>query len=203
MRTPWPVGMLLAASCAAAPREPSATPDYPTQVVDVGKLPGNFLIRQTLVVRYQQETRSLDVVLQKRANELVVIGLGPFATKAFVLSQTGTVLAYKAYQPVALPFPPRYVLNDIFRTYFLGIGDGPLGDGEHGLERDGERVSERWEDGRLLERRFTRIARDPPGAIDIRYVGGMAGTHPPPMIEFDNGWLGYHLSIATISEETF
>jgi Protein of unknown function (DUF3261) len=198
----WLALLLLAAACAAAPRMPSGPPSYPTPAIDVGDFRGDFLRRQELVVRYQKETRSFDVVLQKKGNELLLLGLGPLGTKAFALSQTGKVVSYKSYLPIELPFPPRYVLNDIFRTYFLGIAAGPLADGEHDAESDGERISEQWSKGRLLERRFVRIAHDPPGAIDIRYVGGMVDASPPPLIEFDNGWLGYHLSISTISEET-
>jgi len=197
----WTAAMLQAAACAAAHPLPSTASDYPTPAVDVGSLPGNFLLRQTLVVKYKDQTRSFDVVLQKEGNELLLVGLGPFGTKAFVLSQNGTKVDYRSYLPVQLPFPPQYVLNDIFRTYFLGVGGGPLANGSHEVERGGEQISEVWENGRLLERRFVRSAQDPPGAIEIRYVGGMVDGRPPPLIEFDNGWLGYHLSIATISEE--
>jgi hypothetical protein len=198
----WSAGLLLAAACATSQRTRSSVPDYPTPPVDVGSPRGDFLRRQELVVRYREKTRSFDVVLQKRGNELLLLGLGPFGIKAFALSQTGTVVSFRPYLPVQLPFPPRYVLNDIARTYFLSIGEGPLPDGVHEIERDGEQIRERWENGRLLERRFVRLSHDPPGAIVIRYVGGMVDAHAPSLIEFDNGWLGYHLSISTVSEES-
>ena len=191
--------LILAAGCAGGQR-PNTT-EYPTVLSAPSTHPGNFIRRQKLVLSFRGQTHGLDAVLQKRGNELVLVGLTPFGTRAFVLTQTGLEVRFQAYQGTAAPFPPRYMLDDVSRTYFAGIGDAPLEDGPHRITRDGELIEERWKDGRLLQRRFQRLAGDPPGEIVITYVGGMAGTVSPALIELDNGWLGYRLSVTTLSEE--
>jgi hypothetical protein len=153
------------------------------------------------VAHYGGRTSSFSAVLQKQADTLTLIGLTPFGSKAFVIQQVGMAVKFTSYLQGELPFPPRYILFDIHRVYFGGLGGTPLPDGEHIAERDGERIREVWKGGRLFERAFTRLAKDPPGAMVIAYEGGMAPGASPARIEIDNGWVGYHLSIATLSEE--
>jgi hypothetical protein len=191
-----------AVACAAAPPAPTLKArDYPMALTPPSQHPGDFLRRQTLVARYQSHTSSFEAVLQKKGDVLTLIGLTPFGTKAFVLTQTGVEVKFTSFIPRELPFPPQYILNDIDRTYFQGILEGVLPDGTHTADRNGEQIRERWEKGRLQERRFTRLAHDPPGEIVITYAGGMDGGRSPALIEFENGWFGYHLAITTVSEE--
>lgn len=192
---------LLWVGCASGQVTRAPAVAYPTALVAPRDVPGDWLRRQQLVARYPTGAGSFEAVLQKQGPTLTLIALAPFGAKAFVLVQTGTEVRFTAYLPVPLPFPPRFILNDISRTYFGGIAGGPFSDGEQVRVRDGERISERWQAGRLLERRFVRVDRDPPGEIVITYVGGMREAHSPALIELDNGWLGYHLSIATLSEQ--
>jgi hypothetical protein len=110
-------------------------------------------------------------------------------------------IQFTSYTAQPIPFPPRYILEDVYRTYFGGIGDAGLPDGRHVAVRGPERIQERWQNGRLMERRFARLDGDPRGEIVIDYIDGMVGSRSPTLIEFDNGWLGYHLSVSTISEE--
>jgi hypothetical protein len=192
---------LVLAACATTPAQSPGIAEYPTTLSSPASHPGNFIRRQKLVVEYQRNRRGFEAVLQKKDDEITLVGLTPFGTKAFVLTQTGVEVHFTTYFAQAVQFPPRYMLNDVSRTYFGGIGDRALSDGEHQADRDGERIWERWKDGRLMERRFTRVAADPPGQIVISYVGGMEGSRSPALVEFDNGWLGYHLSVSTLSEE--
>jgi len=204
-RRPTSLGPLLgvAVACAApSPRSPPATCDYPTQLSSPSSWPRDFLWRQHLVAAYRGQTHAFDAVLQKRGDELLLIGLTPFGTKAFVMQQAALeVRLTSSSVPIELPFPPRYVFNDISRAYLQGVGAAPGSDGTRFVERNGESMQETWHDGRLLERRFRRESGDCPGEIVIRYVGGMIDGRSPALIEFDNGWLGYHLSIATLSEQ--
>jgi hypothetical protein len=192
----------LACGCGAVRPAPSGQPpEYPGTLLTPSLYRGDFLRSQKLVARYGEQIGSFSAVLQKQGDTLTVIGLTPFGSKAFVIQQVGIEVKFTSYVPGALPFPPRYVLFDIHRVYFGGLGGGPLPDGAHTVERDGESIREVWKGGRLFERAFTRLAADPPGAMVIRYEGGMAPGASPARIEIDNGWVGYHLSIATLSEE--
>jgi hypothetical protein len=192
----------LACGCGALRPTPNAqAPEYPGALTPPSLHGGDFLRSQRVLARYGGRTSSFSAVLQKQADTLTLIGLTPFGSKAFVIQQTGMAVTFTSYLPGELPFPPRYILFDIHRVYFGGLGGAPLPDGEHIAQRDGERIREVWKGGRLFERGFTRLAADPPGAMVIAYEEGMAPGASPARIEIDNGWVGYHLSIATLSEE--
>lgn len=194
--------VLTACATHRPPPKQLAANDYPGTLVSPASQPGDFLLRQQLVASFPGGTQSFEAVLQKKGDKLTLIALTPFGTKAFVLEQSGTDVTFTPYLSRELPFPPRFILNDVQRTYFKGLPHAPLSDGWHHEEREGERISERWANGRLMERHFLRLEQDPPGEIAVTYVDGMADGRSPPRIEFENGWFGYHLSISTVSETT-
>lgn len=140
-------------------------------------------------------------VLQKRGDELVLVGLGPHGGRGFVLTQRGTEVDFESHLPEELPFPPRFMLLDIHRTWFVGL-PAPQEDGEHTETIDGEEIVERWEGGRLRERTFRRIDGEPPGVIRVEYEGGLGTETPPSIVRFDNGWFGYRLILTTLSHQT-
>ena len=190
-------------ACATAHDHPPPRP-YPGTLTRPSEHPGDFVRRQKLSAKFGDQTQGFEAVLQKQGDQLKLVGLTPFGTKAFLLEQDGLEVKFTSYMPRELPFPPRYILQDVHRVYFGGLGKGalvPLPDGEHTAQRDGETIAETWRDGRLLERRFTRVAADPPGVITVVYEGGMAGPTSPKVIRIDNGWLGYQLVIETVSEQ--
>ena len=187
-------------ACASARPAPPPRP-YPGVLTRPSAHPGDFIRRQKLTARFGEQTQSFEAVLQKQGDKLKLVGLTPFGTKAFLLEQDGLEVTFTSFMPRELPFPPRYILQDVHRVYFSGGPGEPLSDGEHAREQPGEKITERWLGGRLLERRFTRVAGDPPGVLAVTYEGGLAGGTSPRLIAIDNGWLGYSLSIETLSEQ--
>jgi hypothetical protein len=167
--------------------------------------PGAFLDRQTIVATYGKKSAKFDAVLQKRDDELVLLGMTPFGSRAFSLKQTGLQVAFESFVPQELPFPPQYILFDVQRVFFEGTLPGlpTPSDGAHEFApRDGEVMTEYWQDGRVLQRRFRRTSGDPAGEIVIVYESGMALGGPPPQhIAFTNGWYGYRLDITTLSHQ--
>lgn len=200
-RAAWAV-VLLAAGCAGRP--PNAAPRSDTlRLRAPHEYGGAFLDRQSIVATYGAQRIAFDAVLQKRADEIVLLGTTPFGSRAFVLKQEGLDVSFESYVPVRLPFPPLYILTDVHRVYLDGIDDPSrvLADGLHRVTRGGEVITERWLDGRLLERRFLSVG-GPDGEIVVAYDGGMAPGGPPPShIAFVNGWYGYRLDITTQSHQ--
>ena len=182
------------------PRAPDSP--YPGSLVPVSEIPGDFLMRQRVTAHYPGRTLSFDAALQKQGDTLTLLGLTPFGTRAFLLQQRGVEVSFTSYMPGDAPFPPRYMLLDIHRTFFIGLGRPPAGDGERRGTRDGEEITERWERGRLMERHFRRLDGQPEGTVDVRFVDGMQGHAPPRTIEFHNGWYGYALTITTLAHQT-
>ena len=197
MRSAALAAITLGLACAGArPRPPR---DYPGFLVRPSEVPGNFVRVQKLVARFGTGEHSLEAVLQKKGDDLTLIGLSPFRTRLFVLEQHGLEIKFTSYLPQEMPFPPRYILYDVDRVYFAGLPGAPLADGEHEAEIAGEHVHESWEKGKLLARDFSRPELE--GRIVITYHPGMDPGISPPRIEIENGWVGYHLTITTVSEQ--
>ncbi len=190
---------LVALLCACASARPRPTAEIPGVLVRPSVVPFDFLRTQKLVARFGAGSHAFEAVLQKQGDTLTLVALSPFRTRLFVLEQRGLEVKYTSYLPQEMPFPPRYILDDVQRVYFRGLPGAPLADGEHSAAQDGETLREVWASGRLLERDFTRAGMQ--GRIAVTYQPGMAGNVSSPLIEIDNGWMGYHLTIQTISEQ--
>lgn len=175
--------------------------EYPGTLVHPSTIAGDFLARQEVRARYGKKRIRFRSILQKRGDTLILLGMTPFGTRAFLLQQEGTEVTFTRYVDLVFPFPPKYILFDIHRALFIGIASAPLADGEHTAHRDGEVIRERWRDGRLLERTFRRESGQPPGLIRITYEDWTLFGIPPRKITFRNDWFGYELAITTRSYE--
>ncbi len=165
--------------------------------VDTARLPGDFVWRQRIGVSYRERQESFQAVLEKQGNRLVLLALTPFGTRAFALEQVGVTVSYTPFMDLELPFPPKYILADVHRTFFRGLPE-PTADGVYQGEADGERITERWENGRLMRREYLGPNGDASGSIVIDYVGGMRDGTPSGEIHFDNRRYGYALTITTL-----
>jgi hypothetical protein len=200
-----PAGALLVllAACGCAHQRPTG-PGGPTaplkpptaaELPPPDAIPGTFTVRQKLAARSAHGGGSFEAVLQKQPGQLTLMGLTPYGSRAFLLRQTAADVQFTSYVPRELPFPPTFMLLDIHRVFDAWLGP-PLPAGQRAQVRDGERIEERWRDGKLVTRTFTRAAADPPGTITISYAGdGPAGL--AARITIDNARLGYWLGIDT------
>jgi hypothetical protein len=192
---------LLLVGCSASVRAPSQDRprDYPWQLAEPAAFEQEFLWRQTITARFGSRKLAFEAALQRRGNTFTLLGFGPGGAKAFLLQQTGSTVTSRALMPVHLPFPPRFVLIDVQRT-FLPLQSPPDQDGERSFTRfegaDTERVDEQWRDGRLLWRSFRRESGQPAGEIVIEYGADVDGRRGP--ITLRNRWFGYTLTIETL-----
>jgi hypothetical protein len=193
------IGLALA-GCGGRPA--GEVPAYPGHLRLPSEVPADFMLRQHLVARYGDEESAFDLVLQKRGDELVLLGLAPYGGRAFALTQRGDTFESEKFVPMRLPFPARHILNDIHRVLFRGSGLGAQRpDGDHVLEEHGERVEEGWQDGQLVTRTYERLDGEPAGRIRITYEGAI----PPdgvtaPKIHLHNGWFDYELHIDNLEQ---
>jgi hypothetical protein len=188
----WP--LILLCACAAPKPQPPRM-EYPGALVPPSALGADFMLRQKISATFGESKEiSFEAVLQKVGDQLTLIGLTPFGSRAFLLQQKGTEIEFTNYVDKELPFPPKYILLDIQRTLRI---EQARADGTHELRDAEEHVRETWKDGRIVERRIRRLDDKPPGELVIVYEGGMPPGEPPPTMHFDNGWFGYRLTIET------
>ncbi len=161
------------------------------------------MARQKLSGIYGDQRFAFDAVMQFSEGTLTVLGLTPFGTKAFLLEQRGTEVSFELLIDREIPFPPEFMLQDIHRAWLWHLRlpwgvQAQGGDESPVADVDGERVRERWSDGKLIERSFERLDGEPPGTLKIEYRGGYLQGEAPGEVVLDNGWLGYQLTIETV-----
>ena len=199
--------VLGAAGCATARagrqvfRTDEAGGGYPGVLHDPHEWPESFTVRQSIAISASRGGRTtrgqFDAVMQKQDDTLVIVGLGPMNSRAFTLTQRGRTVEFvpSAGGP-ELPFPPRYILVDVHRVFFYApLSDGPRTGVVRG-QRDGEQVEERWEQGELRSRSFTRPGSDLTGAVRVEYGPGCRAERcHPDSVTVRNEWFGYTLTI--------
>ncbi|MBK8096258.1 MAG: DUF3261 domain-containing protein [Planctomycetes bacterium] len=195
---PW-----LLAACAA-PRRQLVDGDYPGRLQPPAALGVDLVWQQRITATWGEgEQRGFEAALQKQRDELTVIGMSPLGQVGFVLIQRPAGVTFENRTDMQLPFPPRFVLLDVQRTFFPWLpADPTLRDGDRQAVVDDELVTERYRDGRLRERTFTRCSGQPAGVIQVTYDWDAAQPQQraPRQAVLNNGWFRYRLTIDTHAE---
>lgn len=195
--------VLLVSACCYGPSRRGGVPlteaSYPWTWRAVSERPGDFMWQQTIDARMGEHTFHLDAVLQKRGDELVLVGLTPFGSKAFALTQRGTETTFESFIDRAPPFPPKFMLIDVQRAYWpFGVAPDDSAEASATTTQHGEeKVTESWRVGLLEWRTFTVEGK--PGAIEIRYEGWKDGA--PERVTIKNDWFGYTMDIRTTNAQ--
>jgi hypothetical protein len=192
-------------ACSTAPRGPPRFDegDYPGLLRPPDVLAVDVLWQQRVTATWKPDgRRGFDAALQKRGEELTLIGLSPMGTPGFVVVLRGQAISLRNETDRELPFPPRFMLLDVQRVSFPWLAaDGAVrADGTYEGVVDEERVVETVRGGRLVERRFTRLDGRPQGTITVRYEWGQPDWLGPTRAVLENGWFGYGLAIDTLAE---
>ena len=193
---------LVVVACATKPTA-TADPDagYPGTLVPADAIAHDFQWQQRVTAQWHGEQRGFEAVLSKSDEELLLVGLGPMKTPGFFVRLRDGEVSFENRTPETLPFEPRYIMLDVQRVYYPWIPGDPPTTGERRHAVEGETVYERWEAGRLRERRFAREDGRPAGEITVRYEGWEEGLDAPRRATLTNGWLGYSLVIDTVVQE--
>jgi hypothetical protein len=194
-------GALLCCACASSsPRWREQ--DYPGTLQPAGALATDMLLQQRVTATWGEDgQRGFDAAIQKQGDTLTVIGLSPVGSVGFSMVLHGTVVELENDTDQDLPFPPRFILLDVQRTFYPWLGPGPS-DGTREGDVFGEHVHETWSRGRLVERTFERLDGQPKGVITITYdwTDAPADRLAPRHTVLHNGWFGYRLAIDTHAE---
>lgn len=197
------------AGCASTRRDPFANADYPGTLQAPSALTNDVVWQQRVtaawgIARGERHERGFDAAVQKKGSTLTVLGISPLGNVGFtfVLRDGAPDAEVKNTSGEELPFPPRFVLLDVQRTFWPWLGAPPVSGNRLGTVGD-EQVAETWRDGRLVERTFTRRDGKPAGAITITYDWN--GVDDPSRLAprrtvLHNGWFDYELTVDTHAE---
>jgi hypothetical protein len=158
----------------------------------------NFVWRQHVTVRHEQDEFQFEALLQKDGDELTFIGLLPAGTKLFVLRQIGRVVSVAQKQiDVDRALVPEAILFDIHRAYFLGFEPGKS-ETWNGKTSSGLTLSETWESGSLIH----RVIADHPDAaephLEIDYQPGYRLGEAPGNVQLTHSSGAYAISVKTL-----
>lgn len=216
LRSPLPRSLSLLFCLAVSACSPAKHPimlgaddaTYPFTLTSPSELSSDFMVRQAISVSIvaggEKREGKLDAVLQKHGDSLLIVGLGPMNTRAFVIEYRDGHVRYEHTNKSmpALPIAPRALVVDVERVYlahlpipaetFSGRLEGTI---------NGERVTEDWALGTLRRRSFAREGRfEKP--IVIEFGAGYTTKNPDPhRIVLDNPWLGYKVTIVSEGAE--
>ena len=175
----------------------------PAALLPPSALGFDFQWRQRVSAHWPTGKQSFDAVLQKRDGELILVGLSPLGQPGFVLRlREHGALEVENRTGQDLPFQPGYVLADVQRVFFpwLPVPAADWSGEQHG-QRGDSAVVERYQAGRLVERRFER--QTPVGLehVTVHYTyTSVAAQDAPQHVVLDNPLLGYTLSIETLEQ---
>jgi hypothetical protein len=175
-------------------------------LLPVSALRGNLLLRQRVTIRWKQREESFAAVLQKREDELLLVGLGPMNAVGFTLTLDERGVQFENRSGREMPFEPERILADVQRVFYPWIeADGRCTECERHATRVGLEVSERVGQQYLEERRFEDSSGARSGEIVIRFEDwiedGIENGSIPGRAVLSNGWYGYELIVETQSVE--
>jgi hypothetical protein len=196
-------GALLLAACASSAPRRWQEQDYPGTLQPAQALGTDMLLQQRVTATWGEDgQRGFDAAIQKQGDALTVIGLSPVGSAGFAMILRGTTVELRNETDQDLPFPARFILLDVQRTFYPWLPGPAPSDGPREGDVSGEHVHETWSRGRLVERRFERLDAKPQGVITITYdwTDAPADRLVARRIVLQNGWFGYRLAIDTHAE---
>lgn len=132
-------------------QRPARLAECPGILVPSEQIDGDFLSRMQIQITSEHVAVGYDLILQKKGDRLVLIGLTRFGAKAFSVVQVGRHLEVESTMGPATQVPPANILRDLHRARFLGAGPAPAS-GVVESQRDGESLRDTWSDGTLRRR---------------------------------------------------
>ena len=117
----------LLGGCRHVPWGGRALPACPGPLVSTLDIPGDFLWRYQVQIDSDGDVgdAAFQLVVQKRGDELVLVGIHALGAELFSVRQIGTRVDVEALPPQALPIPPENVLRDVHRLRFAASAATP------------------------------------------------------------------------------
>lgn len=204
MKRAWLAVALYVSGCISGAASPSPKDARPRVEAPALLPPSRFVHdvqwRQRVTAHWPSGRQRFDAVLQKRAGELMLVGLSPLGLPGFVLRlREDRSIDVENRSGRDLPFQPSYVLADVQRVFFPWLPEGPAVSERSGLVA-GVQVREQFAAGRLTRRSFERVTAEGTERVQVDYSGWREGQDAPDSATLTNDLLRYKLTIETIEQ---
>ena len=93
--------LMLCSGCGSAPPRDmrDSVPPYPGELVDTSAMGVDFMARQRVTFIRGGRRETMSAVIQKKADEFLLVALTPVGSRAFVLTQRGTSFEVRSFVP--------------------------------------------------------------------------------------------------------
>jgi hypothetical protein len=183
------LALLLALGCAGSAGAP-AGPGCAVVPVATPELPADVSLRVRMTVVAGGTSSSLEAVARRSGGALVIVGLAPYGPTLFTLRQQGRTLSVEGAASRELGLLPLWVADALHRVYWIR----PPAESGADWEREGERIRQRSEAGRLLREFAPSGAAPDSPRVSIQYPA--AGGNG--VIEIHNPRCGYDARLVTV-----
>ncbi|MGH7336465.1 MAG: DUF3261 domain-containing protein, partial [Myxococcota bacterium] len=110
----------LALGCAALPRLPARIADCDGPLLATEQIPGgDFRLRERVRIAGGRVDLGLELLAERRADRLVVVGFNEFGARVFSAVQRGLEVESESKLGRALAVPPENVLRDLHQARFF------------------------------------------------------------------------------------
>jgi hypothetical protein len=186
--------MGVACATPGAPSHHASCPVTPVATADLA--PGLRLRARMSFTALDREVH-LEAVARATSDELVVVGFAPYGVRLFAVRQHGRELSVEAPSSRELGSVALWVVDALHRIYWIDPPFARGSDAAASWDREGERVTE-WREGGRLRREFTRPGVDPASArVSIDYPEA-ADAGAGPGVEIRNPWCGYEALVVSL-----
>ena len=166
--------------------------ECPGAVVSTHELTGEFLLRQHVRIESGGARFTMQLVVQKRGDELVLVGLNAIGAVLFTLRQQGIQTELDSLPPPMLEIPPANLLRDFHRIHAFQVPDSAA-DGATTAQVGDLEIREFWKGGVLRFREIRPLGAPASDAVQLRFE--------PQRVSIANGACDYRAEIFTLSEE--
>ncbi len=189
---------LLCTTCALLGGHPARCP---VALVPSWALPEGLFLRSRMQLATPEREFHLEVVALAEGGDLLVVGLAPFGIRLFAIRQRGREHWIEEHAASQLAPPPVWVLDALHRIHWIAPPPGVRAQEHRSWEREGERVSDWLDHGRLRHREFARGGRggrqDSDARVSIDYPD-TDDERSPGAITILNRWCGYQGQLVTL-----
>ena len=164
------------------------------------ELPAPLLLRTRMQIAAGEHSLRLETVAESSEEGLMMLGFAPYGVRLFAVRQRDRELSPEGLATSQLDSLALWTADILNRVFWIQSPGEAVPDGPTRWSREGERVTEWREKGRLRRREFEREGAEPSAErVSIDYPQGADGDGAAG-IEVRNPWCGYEAVVVPLHD---